>query len=192
MQQQAQRSSRYASALSLALSCAGCLITNELDFEPNVTLPRIVRLSPPELTRAPSEGSPECEGRALSFRARYFDDDVDQDLTVLPVLNGSTLPMLSNTLVSPPGPDRTAEHEAPLICVPLDLLRGDNCNIVRVFVADDRRTFERNLSPEQLLDERDVDSLTWYLGPQASESPGRPPSPDVSFTDCLPPIDGGV
>jgi hypothetical protein len=183
MQQLAQASLKVASALSLALSCAGCLVTNELDFDPSRSQLTVKIDSPESPYPVPEQGSDDCPLPGyLFFRAEYYYEDVEQALTVLPLVNGAPL-QLAGTVEAKPDPQGTAYHVPPPICVKLDTLNLP-CNRVELFVSADPDQLRRSFD-EFSIDPR-VQSVVWLLTGRSGETPGSTAKPYTSFSDCLP------
>jgi hypothetical protein len=181
-----------ASTVALALSCAGCLVTSELDFQPDDAPPVVKALDPAAISVVPPDnGSDECGfgTRNLYFNASYYDEDVDQTLYVVPLVNGH--PILANALLAKPDPNGTGYHALPPqnpLCVPYDLLLED-CNVVQLFVSDNGDLFSR---PDitTLKDHLHVSYLEWHVISSAKGSQGADGKGYVGVTDCEPP-DGG-
>ncbi len=186
MQGQEKLKFNLASALSLALACAGCLVTHDLDFTPNRSRLNVELRTPVSPSPVPSADSPDCRTGEISFVADYYYEDVDVPLTVLPVVNDQTISVAPYS--ADPSPDRGPLHTAPLICVSRDRL-GEACNRVELFVSDDPSLFRTNV--ENLRNDPRVLEKTWFLIGPSGDSIGSDGKPYTSFYDCLPP-DGGT
>jgi hypothetical protein len=189
MQRQAKLKLSFASALSLALPCAGCLVTNELDFEANLNAPSVRLIAPPSPSIVPCAASDEClqlnRPDSLAFRAAFYDRDVDQTLYAAAYINGVSLAFPVEVR---PSPEQTPEHLSPVICIPRSSLR-ERCNRVRLIVTDNLPAQSRPV--DELLNDPDVDYIDWYLSPPACDTESGAGKPDTSLLDCLPP-DGGL
>lgn len=190
MQRQTKLGLSIASALSLALPCAGCLVTNELEFPANLNAPSVKLISPRGVSAVPSVGSDECTQNnrpdSLYFHVALYDRDVDQTLWVAPYVNGVGLIGAEGLYAAMPGQLGTEEHESPVVCIPLEQLR-EPCNRVRLIVTD-------NLADQRLpvdLSDPNIAYVEWYLTGPAQDNLGSSGKPYTSFTDCLPP-DGGL
>ncbi|HEY6882375.1 MAG TPA: hypothetical protein VI299_30295 [Polyangiales bacterium] len=182
---QRKRSAKSGLMIASALACAGCLVTSELEFEANRNLPTAKPVSPPLLSVVPSNsGSDECDfgTNRLAFNADYYDQDVDQQLYVLPKVNGITL--FQSAVPIAPDPAGSAKHVATPICVPIEKLR-EPCNLVELFVTDQLDLFNVT-DVEPLKYDPRVDYLEWRLLPPAKDSPGAAGKPYVGVSACEP------
>lgn len=181
---QRQRSAQSGLMIASIFACAGCLVTNELEFEANRNLPSVKLVSPPALAAVPSTGSDACGfgTKKLAFQADYYDQDVDQVLFVVPKVNGSTFSASALPIV--PDPAGSAKHVATPICVPLDQLRAP-CNLVQLFVTDQPDLFAVP-DVEPLKYDPRVDYIEWRLTGPAADSPGGAGKPYVGISACEP------
>jgi hypothetical protein len=177
-----------ASTVALALSCAGCLVTSELDFQPDNATPVVKRISPPPVSEVPSIGSDACGfgAKELAFKAKYIDEDVDQTLYAYVLVNDKQL--LAQSQPIEPNPMGTPDRSFA-ICVDMMKLDALRCNVVQLFVTDQFSLFT-TADVRPLRDDLRVAYLEWYLTPMAGSMPNAEGKPYVSVTDCEPP-DGG-
>lgn len=179
---------RALSTLSACTLLAGCLVTNELDFDPNRNAPSVTMLSPEPVTQVTSTGDPDCRDvlggtMGLEFRAAYYDLDVEQTLYVRPFVNGAAYGL---TLLADPNPDGSPLHLLPRIfCIDTNALNRA-CNRVQLFVYDNPRTL---LNPDSS-DEPPV-SVEWFVIGPAADSPSGAGKPEAQPSDCLG-KDGGL
>lgn len=177
--------------VAIALACAGCLVTNELEFEANQNRSVLERLAPrDEISWGPSVADPRCGNPpAIAFEADYLDDDVEQLLYIRPLVNGENLSSsgLPRALPDPAGSPRHIP-EGP-ICVPRSAFNR-NCNVVQLLVGSDAE-YGRLISPTPPYGDPEIASLTWYVGPLAMDTETTPARPYISFSECFAP-DGGL
>jgi hypothetical protein len=186
---------RALSTLSACALLAGCLVTNELDFEPNRNPALVMRKSPGISSRAPSRGDPDCNllmngTLSMKFDAAFYDEDVEQPLFVLPYLNGRPR---SAPLRAVPNVDGSPLHLlSSLYCIPVAEL-SQPCNRVQFFVSDDyQKLFDLPLSGVNSTNDPGVSTLDWLVAPPASDTPGGPGMPEAQPSDCINEADGGV
>jgi hypothetical protein len=174
-----------ARALPLALCCAGCLVTNELDFEASRSLLTVDIRSPSSPFPVPTE-SGECNAGEVQFVARYYYEDVQQTLFVLTYVNDQQVGTFADT--AGPDPNGTPEHVPPLICVSRNDLQS-TCNRVELFVSDDPARL-RAANVAELRSEPRVQKATWFLYGGSTDQEAGGAKPYASFYDCLPPDEG--
>ncbi|MET0284898.1 MAG: hypothetical protein ABW352_10520 [Polyangiales bacterium] len=180
MQRWVQTSLKVAGTLPLALSCASCLVTNELDFQANKSLLTADIVSPRSPYPVPSVTGDECLPSEVSFVARYYYEDVAQPLWMFAFVNGQQLRGLYQAM---PNPNGSPEHVPPAICAPRSALQNA-CNRIEVFVTEDLNLLNTT-SPEDLRGEPRVQGVTWYLYGSSTDEEAGGAKPYTSFYDCL-------